>query len=206
MSRLTIVVTTILSVSALGVAWYWFASRSEVTNFPSSGTDIIAFGDSLVSGAGASKGNDFISVLSRKIGQPIVNLGVPGNTTADGLARIKELDAYDPKVVIVLLGGNDYLKRVPEETTFENLSRIIEYVHSKGAIVLLLGVKGSFFGDRFSAEFDALSEKYQTAFVSNVLEGLFGNPNLMSDQIHPNDSGYRIIADRVYPVLVSLLK
>ena len=181
-------------------------NKQNITNYPSTGTDIIAFGDSLVAGSGATGGNDFVSVLSKQIGRPIINLGVPGNTTADGLARISALEQYKPKVVLLLLGGNDHLKKVPIETTFENLGTIIEYIQSRGAIVLLLGVKGNLFGDKFEPEFEKLQKKYGTAYVSNVLDGLFGNSKYMEDTIHPNDAGNKIIADRIYPILIPLLK
>lgn len=192
-------------LAGLGLYFYTIPKLS-ITNFPSAGTDVIAFGDSLVSGSGATSGNDFVSIVSRQTGQQIINLGVPGNTTADGLARIHDLDTYHPKVVLLLLGGNDYLKRVPVETTFKNLAEIIEYIHSKGAIVLLLGVKGSLVGDAFAPEFEKLHTTYKTAYVPNVLEGLFGNPKFMADTIHPNDAGNKVIADRMYPVLLPLLQ
>ncbi len=190
------------------VSYFIFYSEREVpiTNHPSSGSALIAFGDSLIVGVGASDGNDFVSLLSKQIGQEIINLGVSGNTTADGLARINELDQYRPKVVLLLFGGNDHLKKVPIETTFENLGKIIEHIHSQGAVVLLLGVKGNLFGDRFASEFKKLQEKYKTAYVPNVLDGLFGNSKFMEDSIHPNDAGNRVIAERIYTVLVPLLK
>jgi acyl-CoA thioesterase I len=188
-----------------GTVWFFLNREPAITNYPSAGTDIIAFGDSLISGAGATEGNDFVSLLSQRIGRDIINLGVPGNTTADALARLDELDDYHPKVVIILLGGNDHLKRVPIETTFHNLSEIIQGIHAKGAIVLLLGVKGNLFGDNFESEFEALRDTHHTAYVSNVLDGLFGNQTYMADAVHPNDAGNMIIADRVFPVLVKLL-
>jgi acyl-CoA thioesterase I len=188
-----------------GIIWFFSSQKSEITNYPSGGTDIIAFGDSLVSGAGATKGNDFVSLLSKRIGTDIINLGVPGNTTADGLARLYELDAYNPKIVILLLGGNDHLKRVPIETTFHNLEKIVQAIQAKGAIVLLLGVKGNLFGDNFESQFESLRDTYHTAYVPNVLDGLFGNQTYMADAVHPNDAGNKIIAERVYPVLEEIL-
>jgi acyl-CoA thioesterase I len=200
---------TVAGIFLVLFSWYFFfhsAQDIKITNYPSSGTDIIAFGDSLVAGSGATSGNDFVSLLSKQIGQEIFNLGVPGNTTADGLARISELDQYRPKVVLLLLGGNDHLRKVPIETTFENLGKIIEGIQSRGAVVLLLGVKGNLFGDKFEPKFEKLREKYGTAYVSNVLEGLFGDAKFMEDTIHPNDAGNKIIAERIYPVLVTLLQ
>lgn len=188
---------------------FYFSSRPKViVNYPSSGVDIIAFGDSLVEGVGSSAENEggFVTLLSRKIGQPIINLGNSGDTTADGLARINQLNQHNPKIVLLLLGGNDYLKKIPPEETFKNLSSLIQYIEGRGSIVLLLGVRGGILSDHFDSEFEKLRDTYQTAFVSNVLRGLLTNPQYMSDAIHPNDLGYQKIADRIYPVLTSLLK
>ncbi|MFZ2522706.1 MAG: GDSL-type esterase/lipase family protein [Minisyncoccia bacterium] len=177
----------------------------EIKNYPSNGTDIIAFGDSLVSGVGSSRDGGFVDLLSQKIGREIINLGVPGNTTEDGLKRLSQLDKYKPKVVIILLGGNDHLRKVPIDTTFENLETLVRGIQDRGAVVLLLGVKGNLFGDKFKSRFEDLSEKYGTAYVPDVLSGLFGNPKYMSDAIHPNDLGYTKITDKIYPVFLSLI-
>ncbi len=201
--------SVIIAAAFLGAAVlaYLFIFRTApITNYPSSGTDIIAFGDSLVFGTGATKGNDFVSLLSQRIGQPIVNVGHPGDTTADGLARLHDIDRYKPKVVLLLLGGNDYLRRVKSEETFANLGKIIDDLHKRGAIVLLLGIRGGVLRDNFDAEFKKLHTTYQTAYVSNVLDGLLGDQTLMSDNIHPNDLGYAKVADRVEPVLKQLLR
>src|SRR3989338_5204479 len=198
-----------LGVLLLGITWYFFfysAQEIKIVNYPSSGTDVIAFGDSLVTGVGATSGNDFVSLLSNKIGKEIINLGISGDTTASGLARVSELNRYRPKVVLLLLGGNDHLRKVPIETTFENLEKIIENMQSRGAIVVLLGIKGNLFGDKFEPEFNKLYRKYGTAYIQNVLNGLFGKVEFMEDSIHPNNAGNQVIAERIYPVLVPLLK
>lgn len=196
----------VLSIALVVFGIRFFTRSTPVTNYPSKGTDIIAFGDSLVQGVGATGGNDFVSLLSKKIGEPIINLGHSGDTTADGIARLAELDAYNPKVVILLLGGNDHLRKIPAEDTQKNLAVLIENIQSRGAVVLLLGVRGGLFRDNFDAMFEELKDTYHTAFVSDVLGGLFGKPEYMDDTIHPNNAGYAIIADRIYPVLESLLK
>lgn len=204
-TRVAIIVATLFVVVGLGI---FFALRNDetITNYPSKGTDIVAFGDSLVEGLGSTSGNDFVSRLSQKVGQPVINLGHAGDTTADGLARMSQLDEYNPKVVLLLLGGNDHLRKIPVEDTFKNLATLIENIHSRGAVVVLLGVRGGLFNDRFDTEFEILQENYHTAFVPDVLDGLFGNDKYMSDVIHPNDIGYGMIADRVYPVLIEMVK
>ena len=190
----------------LGVYFIFFNVSPAVTNVPSDGVNIVAFGDSLVEGVGASVGNDFVSILSRQINQPIVNLGRSGDTTRDALTRIDDVLEQDPKVVLVLLGGNDYLRQIPEAETFENLERISQTIHQSGSAVLLLGVRGGILRDNFKGEFAALAKKHRTAYVSDVLEGLFGNRQLMADAVHPNDAGYQVMADRVQPELEALLE
>ena len=179
---------------------------SEVTNQVSSGTTIVAVGDSLVAGVGATQGNDFVSVLSKRIAEPIVNLGRSGDTTEDVLLRMDEVLEQDPKVVLVLVGGNDYLKNIPRVETFANLEQIIQTIQDSGSAVLLLGVRGGILRDEYKSEFSALADKYNTGYVSNVLEDTLGRRELMSDLIHPNDAGYKIIADRVQPELELLLQ
>lgn len=189
-----------------GAIYFYFSRPADIRNYPSAGTDLIAIGDSLVAGVGAPTGQDFVSVLSQKIGQPIKNLGRSGDTTADVLERIEEIDAYTPKVVIVLVGGNDYLRRIDREETFANLAKIITNLQNRGAVVLLLGIRGGVLVDNFESHFESLRDTYKTAYVSDVLDGLIGNREYMSDQIHPNEVGYARIAERVYPELVKLIK
>lgn len=192
----------VVGVVVVALAFFILSrGEQEVTNYPSQGRDVIAFGDSLVAGVGSS-GGGFVSLL----GEGVINLGVSGNTTRDALARIEELDTYKPKVVIVLLGGNDFLRKVPEAETFSNLSQIIQEVQKRGAVVLLLGVRSGILSNRYDKEFKRLSEEFGTAYVSDVLDGVFGHPDLMYDTIHPNDSGYKLIADRVKPELNKLIE
>lgn len=166
---------------------------------------IVAFGDSLVYGTGSS-GGGFVKLLEQGIGRPIDNLGVPGDTTADGLARIDEVLDLDASVVILLLGGNDFLRQVPQDTTFSNLATIIERLQADGAAVLLAGVRGGLVRDSFAARFEELADRYGTAYVHDVLDDTFGVDGYMADQVHPNDAGYRVIADRVLPVLREMLE
>ncbi len=195
------------AILVVAILFFFFGRGSNIKNYPSNGTDIIAFGDSLVAGVGATNdGTNLVSVLSRRIGKPIINLGVSGNTTSDGLARLNELDKYNPKVVIVLLGGNDYLQKVPIDTTFANLEKIIINIQSRGAVVVLLGVRGGIISDKFDERFEELAEKTDSAFVSNVLDGLITKNEYMADAIHPNDTGYTKIATKVYPLLYKVIK
>jgi acyl-CoA thioesterase I len=165
---------------------------------------IVAFGDSLIHGTGSS-GGGFVKMMEIRLGRPIVNLGVPGNTTADGLARLDAVIKRRPSVVILLLGGNDYLRQAPPDESFANLARIIERLQADGIAVLLIGVRGGLLRDNFAARFEDLADRYRTAYVHDVLDDTLGVSGYMADQVHPNDAGYAVIADRVFPVLSQMV-
>ena len=109
---------------------------SEIRNYPSPGESIVALGDSLVQGVGADTEGGFVTLLSERLGLPIENLGRGGDTTESALDRIDSVLEKNPKVVIVLLGGNDYLSRRAKEDVFANLAEIIERIQDTGAVVI----------------------------------------------------------------------
>lgn len=189
----------VVAVLAAGF-WFFAGSAPKATREG----PIVAFGDSLVYGTGSS-GGGFVKLLEARIGEPIENMGVPGETTADGLARIEIVIERKPSVVILLLGGNDYLRRVPQNETFENLGSIIQRLQANGAAVLLIGVRGGLLRDNFAGRYEDLADEYDTAYVHDVLDETLGKSEYMADQVHPNDAGYRIIADRIEPVLREII-
>ena len=187
-------------------AWYFFDTDPPVVDFPTAGQNIIAFGDSLVVGFGASSGNGFVAVLSNRLGHPIVNAGRNGDTTQTGLERLEQdVLSQDPRIVLLLLGGNDALRKVAVEETFDRLATMIDRIHQTGAGVVLVGVRGSLFGDRYEHAFEALAEAKQVNYVPDILRGIFGHPSLMADAIHPNNDGNLLMADRLESVLRELL-
>lgn len=192
----------LIAVTAIVIAFYYFSSSDQILDRQSQKPQkIVAFGDSLVQGVGSSEGNDFVSVLSREINVPIINLGRSGDTTKDALTRIDQVIAEDPTTTIVLFGGNDFLRKVPIGETFNNLEKIIKTIQESGSEVVLLGIRGGILSDGYKNRFEDLAEKTDVPFVPNVLDGLLGNQKYMSDGIHPNDEGYKIIAERVEEIL-----
>ncbi len=204
MQKNLVVVIGLVCVAILG--FFLFAGSKDIKNYPPKDGPIVAFGDSLVFGYGATTGNDFVSVLSQAVGEPITNLGVSGNTTADGVARINEVLEQKPRITLVLLGGNDFLRKVDRNQTFSNLRTIVTKIQESGSIVVLLGVRGGLIIDSADGLYENLAEETGSVYVSNVLEGLFGDVRYMADGIHPNDVGYRKIAERVYPILRGVLR
>jgi lysophospholipase L1-like esterase len=195
----------LVGILILVVGSYFIFRSEKTTNYPPKEGSIVAFGDSLVAGYGSTKGNDFVSLLSKGLGEEIINLGVSGDTTAGGLARIDSALNREPKITILLLGGNDFLRKVPREETFSNLRTIISKLQERGSIVVLVGVRGGLLSDSADGYYEDLAEETGSAYVEDVLDGLFGDARYMSDSIHPNDAGYLKIAERLYPVLRNLL-
>jgi acyl-CoA thioesterase I len=171
----------------------------RITNEDSRGVAIVAFGDSLTSGYQMAPGDSYPEQLSRLIERPVVNRGVSGNTTADGLARLDtEVLTENPRLVLLSLGANDMLRRLPIDETFANLRQIVDRIQARGALVVLIGVEGYplVHGD-YGARYRALARDTGCVYVPDMLDGVFGDPQLMVDQIHPNAAGYARIARRI---------
>ena len=174
---------------------------------PTSGDQIIAFGDSLVQGVGASPGHDLVSVLSRRLAVPIVNAGRSGDTTSAALARLDSAVLNRrPRIVLVLLGGNDLLRRLPGDVTLDNLDEIVSRIRARGAAVVLATVELGFLTGLDTRAIDALAARTASALVPDILGGILGRRDLMADGIHPNDRGYEMMADRLEPVLRDLMR
>ncbi len=196
----------LIGVLIVFLIFFFFSQKNEIVNYPPKDGTVVAFGDSLVKGVGAAEDLGFISVLQGKIGEEIVNLGVPGDTTRDGLARIEEVRVLEPRIVILLLGGNDYLQKIPKEETFTNLKTIIKTLQQDGTLVVLLGVRGGLLTDGYDEAFDDLASESGVVFVPDILDGVFGKASLMSDAVHPNAAGYALIAERVYEAIKGVLR
>ena len=186
---------------SIGTAAYIFFRPSKITNYPSYGKSIIMFGDSLVEGVGSTKGYSLPELLSKKINQPIINMGVKGETSYQGLARLDKVINSDPKIVMVLFGGNDYLHDIQEEETFKNIDYMVGLLQDFGAVVIILGIQGGIISDPYEDNFKRIAKERCALYVPSVLDGLIGNELLMSDEVHPNDEGYTLLAGKIAPVL-----
>ena len=186
--------TIILPVLLIGCS-----KTPNIKNLDSRGTNIICLGDSLTEGVGTEPGRDYPSVLSEYLGRKVINAGVSGDTTRDVLKRIKnDVLEQNPKMVIVLLGGNDFLQKLPEEETFRNLEKIVDLIQSANSAVTLIEVKTGLLNDPYLNGFKNLARKKRTLLIPNILKGIIGNPDLMSDSIHPNARGYAVMAKKIY--------
>lgn len=199
-----------LHLAALGLLSLLLTGCSgskEYRNYPPTATGPwIAFGDSLTYGYGASKGKDYPTLVAQKLAVKIENNGVSGQTTGDALGRVDASARKAPRVVLLCLGGNDGLQKIPREKMFKNLSDIISTFHAEGSFVVLIGVRSATLRDKNEEGFEELAKRKRVLYIPDILEGLFTDPRYMSDQIHPNDAGYEMIAERVAKELRPLME
>ena len=166
------------------------------------GENIICFGDSLTYGTGAPRNKSYPAQLSDMIGQPVINAGVPGDTTTRALERLEEdVLSQSPRIVLITLGGNDLKNGVRKDVAFRNLKTIIEAIQAEGGLVILGGVKFIILDKGYGEMYKKLTKETDIILVPNVLKGLIGKDKYMNDPIHPNGQGYTIMAERFYEAM-----
>ena len=176
----------------------------QVASTHSSAEIIICFGDSLTSGIGASNGMDYPSQLARMVGKPVINMGIPGDTTATALWRLdRDVLINKPDIVLITLGGNDLKNGVVRDVAFRNLKQIVQAIQKQGAQVIIGGLRFPGRDRGFGRGYEDLARQTGAMLIPDIFAGIVDNPNLMSDPIHPNNSGYRIMAQRFYEAIVS---
>ena len=181
-------------------------SFDYVRNLGSTSEAIVCLGDSLTEGVGANPGEDYPSVLSRELAFPVVNLGRRGDTMAQALARLPEVLERNPRLVIVLLGGNDFLRQVPRSETKTNLVEVVRRLQAHGAMVAIAGMRLGLFTDEFSPIYEETAEQLGAYYIPQVTQGILSDPQLKSDPIHPNAAGYRLLGQRIAEQLKPLLR
>jgi acyl-CoA thioesterase-1 len=178
---------------------------------------IVCFGDSLTAGLGIDPDESYPALLQREIDSHgyryrAINMGVGGETTQDGLARIGMVLAEKPAIVIVEFGANDGLRGQPVPHIQANLAEMIEAIQHGGAQVLLAGITlppnyGMDYIHRFDAMYRDLAAKYKTAFIPFLLVNAAGHADLMQrDGLHPNAEGTKVVAGTVWQALEKMLK
>ena len=171
----------------------------EIRNADPLGTALIAFGDSLTYGTGAGQGRDYPARLSELLGLPVVNAGVPGDTTASALRRLEaDVLTRSPRIVFITLGGNDLKNGVSGEIAFRNLRKIVEAIQAEGALVVLGGIDIPFWGRGFAQAYRDLARETGAVLIPDIFDGIIGDRRLMSDSIHPNAVGYAVMAEKFH--------
>ena len=156
---------------------------------------ILAFGDSLTHGTGASKGESYPAILENSINRKVINAGVPGELSMQGLKRLPELlDKHQPKLLILCHGGNDILHRENLADAEANIRQMITLAENKNIPVILLGVpKPSLFLNPAKL-YANIAENTNVIFIPNLIPDILSDASMKSDPAHPNKSGYRKMA------------
>lgn len=178
---------------------------------------ILALGDSLTAGYGLPHGQGFVAKLQAALDRAgaratVLDAGVSGDTSADGLARLDWALGDNPDAVIVELGANDGLRALPTERVQHNLSAILDRLQEKHLPILLAGMYappnlGQAYFAAFRAVFDQLARRPGLLFYPFFLDGVVGNPALnQADGIHPAAAGVDVIVARILPDVLKLVE
>jgi acyl-CoA thioesterase-1 len=178
---------------------------------------ILAFGDSLTAGLGVMPEQAFPARLQARlaaegIAAQVLNAGVSGDTTADGVARLDWALADRPDIVLVELGANDALRGIDPKLTQANLDKILTRFQASGAKVMLLGMLapanwGREYQQEFAAIYPDLAKQHNVPLYPFFLDGVATDPTLnQPDGLHPNAKGAEIIADKIAPLVARLVQ
>lgn len=164
---------------------------------------ILAFGDSLTYGTGATAEHDYPAVLTALSGREVINEGVPGEISREGLQRLPPLlDEYQPHLLILIHGGNDILRQINPEETRANLTAMIAAAKQRNIPVVMLGVPKFGLILLHSAEIYAeLAQSEHVPIDLETLPSILSTNELKSDAVHPNDQGYQKLAENIAGLL-----
>jgi len=167
-----------------------------------SGATVLAFGDSLTFGTGATPAESYPAVLERSIGRKVVNAGVPGETSAQGLERLPAtLDEVKPKLVLLCHGGNDFLRRLDDAQAAANVRAMIQLARERGIPVVLIATPKPGLPPSVPAFYGEIAAELKVPYDEGVLRSVLLDNALKSDMVHPNAAGYARIAAAVEKIL-----
>ena len=175
------------------------------------GSTVLILGDSLSYGTGANTGEDYPTLLAKTTGWNIINEGVPGDTTTGGLARLPALlEAHQPKLLIVELGGNDLLHQTAQTEIVNNLKTILSLAKTQGIASVLVAIpeisplKATFGNLSDHPLYEKLAKNTNTPLIADVFSDVLSDKDLKSDQIHANAKGYAVVSDELREKLKKL--
>ncbi len=181
-------------------------AKREIKNIDAKGKNIICFGDSITFGYGVSPGEDYPAALAKIMNAPVINSGIDGDTTTEALERMSsDVLERDPLLVIIEFCGNDFLRKVPLELTINNIREMVERAQRAGAMVAVVDISAGMFLAEYRKAFGRLAREKQAIFIPSLLNGIITNPSMKSDFLHPNGNGYKMVAQRIYRVILPYL-
>ncbi|WII92519.1 arylesterase [Kingella negevensis] len=188
----------ILSTALLAAA----CSNGKKHSKLAKGSTVLCLGDSLTAGYGAPEGTDYPTQLAEITGWKIINGGVSGDTSEQALGRLSGLMSQEPKLVIVSIGGNDFLQKIPESTTRVNIAKILDIIQNANIPVVLVGIPyfttGALLGNVSEHPlYDEIATQYRIPLLKDAWADILGDKSLKSDMVHANADGYRQFAEEL---------
>jgi acyl-CoA hydrolase len=209
MRRIVLISLICLAIN-VSLLWITFFQRQEIVNANgfSKSDLIICFGGSLTAGKWVSIREGYPWHLARMLNRGIVlNAGIEGLTTEYALEILKtNILPQNPRMVVVELGREDFLNRIPTEKTFKNLRKIVSAIQKIGAMSVVIGIRMGVIEDEYSPLFRKLAEESGSLHIPNWLDGVMCSPEYRSNLHYPNNKGYRILAKRVARKIRPLLR
>lgn len=192
------------------------ADVSAAAPVPDTRPLVVCFGDSLTAGYGADDGESYPDFLQKDLDADgyhyrVVNEGISGNTTKDGVDRLAQVVGLKPAVVVLEFGGNDGLRGFKVQTTRANLATMITGLKASGAKVVLAGITlppdyGADYVSTFTASYPTLGKKYGVPVLPFLLKDVYGVDGMMqADRTHATDKGNEVVARNVLPLVEPLL-
>ncbi len=157
---------------------------------------ILAFGDSITYGYGVSEKASYPAQLQKRTGVRVINGGISGEESSEGLQRLAKLLEQKPDLVILCHGGNDIIQKRSVEKLKANLTQMVETIKASGAKVLLVGVPDfGLLGFKTHSIYAEVADETEVFFEDDVLSDVLSKNEFKIDYIHPNEKGYKIIVD-----------
>lgn len=201
--RIILVVAAIVLVAACG-------SKAKEEALPP-GSRVLALGDSLTAGAGVASEEAWPDLLAKQTGWVVINGGVSGDTSGGALRRLPALlEQHNPVLVLVALGGNDMLRRIPEEETIANLGQILAMIKAQGAKPVLLAtpkpsVAGAVFQNLSAADFyGRVVDEQQVPMIEDAIADVLSDPQMKGDPLHPNSAGHAQLSRKIFDALKAI--
>lgn len=162
--------------------------------------NVVCFGDSLTEGYGSTDGKTYPYYLQQLVNVPVINKGIDGNTTKDGLDRLDDILQFKNSLVIVEFGANDFFWQVPMQETRNNIEQIVKSLKQNNCTVVLVSTedKHLLITNNLYDILKTVAKENNILFIDGILNEIWDDRSLFSDEVHPNSDGYKLVADKIY--------
>ena len=164
---------------------------------------IVCFGDSLTQGYGSTEEKTYPYYLQQLVNIPVINKGINGNTSKDGFDRIDDILTNKNSLILVEFGANDFFQQISISETKKNMEQIIDKLKQDN-IVILVSTEDKQLHQLYIM-LKSLAKEKKVLFINGILNEIWNDRNLFSDDVHPNSNGYKLVADKIYKNIKHLL-